>query len=220
MTVFISYCREDERIASKLYRDLAENGIECWFDKTSLVPGQRWQDTIDSAIKKSRFFLALLSSNSVGKRGYVQKELALALDVLDEFPETEIFVVPVRVNDCSPSHRRIQNLHWLDLFPSYKVGILKLVKLFGGESAERKTPPLTTTTSSRSTGQLTHRETEVLCRLGWRNEKIASDLGGLSYHTVISHVSRIFRKLNVHSRSEALSVAIAQGIIKAKDLKR
>jgi hypothetical protein len=38
-------------------------------------------------------FLALLSQNSVTKRGYVQKELSEALDILDEFPSSEIFII-------------------------------------------------------------------------------------------------------------------------------
>lgn len=212
MTVFISYCREDEQIASTLYRDLTSSGIECWFDKASLVPGQRWRDTIESAIKRSRFFLALLSSNSVGKRGYVQKELALALDILDEFPETDTFVVPVRADLCSPSHRRIQNLHWLDLFPAYKPSLLKLVEIFRKEYPSEKKP------STRLVPQLTKREIEVLCRLGWSNDFIAHILG-IAPATVASHVGQVLRKLDVHSRAEAVVEAIAQGLIRAEDLK-
>lgn len=212
MTVFISYCREDERIASRLYRDLTSNGIECWFDKASLEPGQRWRDAIDSAIKRSRFFLALLSSNSVGKRGYVQKELALALDILDEFPETDTFVVPVRANPCLPSHRRIQTLHWLDLFPAYKRSLLKLVEIFKVESSSEKK------LSTRPVPKLTKRELEVLCRLGFQNELIAVMLG-IAPATVASHVGQVLRKLNVASRAEAVVKAIAQGLIRAEDLK-
>lgn len=31
--------------------------------------------------------------NSVGKRGYIQKELKLALNILDEFPPEDIYVL-------------------------------------------------------------------------------------------------------------------------------
>jgi hypothetical protein len=46
--------------------------------------------------------VAILSKNSVGKRGSVQKELKQALDVLDEFPENEVFLIPARISECDP----------------------------------------------------------------------------------------------------------------------
>ncbi len=45
-------------------------------DRKDILIGQNWQ----LAIQKSSYFLALLSSNSVSKAGYVQKELRMALD--------------------------------------------------------------------------------------------------------------------------------------------
>jgi hypothetical protein len=49
-----------------------------------------------------------------------------ALELLNEFPENEIFVVPVRLDECSPSHERLKIIHWVDLFPSYEKGLKKL----------------------------------------------------------------------------------------------
>lgn len=68
---------------------------------------------------------------------------------------------------------------------------------------------------SDSTESLTTRETEVLRRLadGLTTEQIAADLY-VSVNTVRNHVNNIIRKLNVHSRLEAVSFAIRNGLIR------
>jgi hypothetical protein len=79
--VFISYAREDSDAARRVYNDLRVAGLNPWLDKESLLPGQSWENEIRKAIKKSRYFIALFSSRSVGKRGFVQKEFKFALAV-------------------------------------------------------------------------------------------------------------------------------------------
>jgi len=67
---------------------------------------------------------------------------------------------------------------------------------------------------SKVLSQLTRRETEVLSMLaqGMKNHSIADDLG-LSYRTVVTHVYNIYRKLNLSSRTEAIHLAIASGLV-------
>ncbi|MEX0846605.1 MAG: response regulator transcription factor [Ilumatobacteraceae bacterium] len=62
---------------------------------------------------------------------------------------------------------------------------------------------------------LTTRENEVLRRLadGLTTEQIAADLF-VSVNTVRNHVNNIIRKLNVHSRLEAVSYALRKGLIR------
>jgi hypothetical protein len=127
-SVFISYAREDQTLALRLFDDLVRRGIESWIDAKNLVPGMRWQDAIKAAIRESTHFVALLSSTSIRKRGYVQAELKIAFEVLDEIPPDEIFVVPVRVDECTPPHPRLSELHWADLFPSYEAGLAKIIR--------------------------------------------------------------------------------------------
>lgn len=128
ISVFISYAREDKEVAQKIYEDLKKNGAAPWIDLENLLPGQNWRIAISQAIKECDFFLAILSSKSVSKRGYVQKELKKALDILDEFPPSRIFIIPVRKDECKPLHEKLQDLHWLDLFPSYNEGLKKILK--------------------------------------------------------------------------------------------
>jgi DNA-binding CsgD family transcriptional regulator len=48
---------------------------------------------------------------------------------------------------------------------------------------------------------------------GFRYEEIANTLN-ISYHTVTSHIKQIYRKLAVHSRSEAVFEATRLGIVR------
>ncbi len=129
--IFISYAREDREAASQLYLDLKRSGLDPWLDSVDLLPGQDWENAIAEAIESSSHFIALLSSRSVGKRGYVQRELRKALEVLEEFPEDQIFVVPVRLDDCLPTHRRLRRLHWIDLYPAYEEALKKILEALG-----------------------------------------------------------------------------------------
>lgn len=65
------------------------------------------------------------------KRGWVQKELRKALELLDEWPPGTIFVIPVRLDDSKPRHPMLQRLHWIDLFQDYDAGVRRLITAIG-----------------------------------------------------------------------------------------
>jgi hypothetical protein len=125
--IFISYAKIDLPAARQIYEDLLKAGLDPWLDEKDLLPGQNWQDEIKKAIRASRFFIAILSNRSVSKRGFVQREIKLALQTLDEYPESEVFVIPARLDACEPSHEKLRELHWVDLFPSYADGFKKIL---------------------------------------------------------------------------------------------
>ena len=125
--VFISYAREDVAIARRLRTDLKKAGIQTWLDEDDLLPGRDWKDEISKAIASCRYFIAILSENSTQKRGYVQKELKAALEIWEEFPSGDVFLIPVRVNECKTTYSKLKDLHWVDLFPSWKKGIEKIL---------------------------------------------------------------------------------------------
>ena len=128
--VFVSYAHEDLAAARRLFNDLVTMGVRPWFDKTSLLPGQHWEREIQAALRNSDFVIALLSSRQVEKRGYVQREIRRALEILDEVPDNQVFLIPVRLDDCRPQHLRLSDLQWLDLFPSWEEGVRKLREVF------------------------------------------------------------------------------------------
>ena len=138
--VFISYAKEDQRSAERLYLDLKHAGVSPWMDSYDLLPGQPWEREIEEAISRSSYFVAVQSSRSVGKRGHVQKELRRALEVAEEYPEDKLFVIPVRIEECEPTFKALRKLHRLDLFPDYEEGLNKLLRVFG--YVEREKPKL------------------------------------------------------------------------------
>ena len=66
-----------------------------------------------------------------------------------------------------------------------------------------------------NTARLTPREIDILWGIakGFSYAEIASHLG-LSRQTVPGHIKNIYRKLEVHTRGEAVFEAVQQGLIK------
>jgi len=131
--IFICYAREDKHVAQELYYDLKGFGVTPWIDIETLLPGQRWKHEIRKAINECSFFLSLLSSNSISKSGFVQKELKMAFEILDNTPDSKIFIIPIRLDKCQPLDNRLSELHWIDLFPSYDKALKKLQVIFDNE---------------------------------------------------------------------------------------
>ncbi|MBF2092015.1 toll/interleukin-1 receptor domain-containing protein, partial [Flavobacterium psychrophilum] len=98
--IFISYAKEDIIFAEKLYSYLELNDFRPWLDKKDLLPGQNWNFTIKKSLREADYIIALLSSNSVQKRGYVQREFKLALDYYEEKLEDDIYLIPLKINNC------------------------------------------------------------------------------------------------------------------------
>jgi hypothetical protein len=129
--VFICHAKEDLGAASRLYNDLkSHTNLTLWLDKDDLLPGQNWKIEIKKAIKNSRYFIVLFSSISVRKKGYMQKEVKFALDVFDEFPEGEIFAIPVRLDDCQIAYEKFKDIERVDMFPDWNEGLQRLLRTF------------------------------------------------------------------------------------------
>lgn len=120
--VFISYAKEDKVAANNIYNYLKMNGIRAWIDSVDIIPGQNWEYAITRAIENSRYFIAIVSKNSISKIGYVQKELLTALNILDNYPCSLVYIIPVRLDDSEPINQKIRKLHWVDMFPDWQVG--------------------------------------------------------------------------------------------------
>ena len=92
--IFISYAREDEKEVRKLYSKLKAAGFTLWMDKVDLKPGQKWRPAIEKAIQSSDFFILCLSRQSAKKRGFLQREIRIALDLWQEKLEDDIYLIP------------------------------------------------------------------------------------------------------------------------------
>lgn len=115
LRVFLCHASNDKSIVENYYSTLLNDGIDAWLDKKSLIPGQDWQIEIPKAVKNSDVVIVFLSSHSVNKEGFVQKEIKIALDTADEKPDGTIFIIPARLEDCEVPGR-LRKFHWVDLF--------------------------------------------------------------------------------------------------------
>lgn len=88
-------------------------------DEEKLLPGQDWNLEIEKAVESLNAVIVCVSSVSIAKEGYVQKELRQVLDIALEKLEGTIFVLPVRLDDCGIP-RKLRDKQFLDYFPASK----------------------------------------------------------------------------------------------------
>jgi TIR domain len=112
--IFLCHASEDKAEVEAIYERLKALGYKPWLDKKDLLPGQRWKSEIPKAIRDSDFILIFLSKTSVAKRGYVQNEFKLALEVLRDIPEGTIYAIPILLDDCRIPDQ-FSDLHWCNL---------------------------------------------------------------------------------------------------------
>jgi hypothetical protein len=117
LRVFLCHSSGDKPIVRELYQKLvAEGWLDVWLDEEKLFPGMEWNLEIEKAVEAADAIIVCLSSNSVTKEGYVQRELKIALDVALDKPEGTIFVIPLRLDNCEPP-RRLRGWQYADYFP-------------------------------------------------------------------------------------------------------
>ena len=213
--VFISYARPDYDKASRLYTDLKTRGLNPWLDKESILPGQDWDNEIKRAIKKSRFFIALLSSNSVTKIGYVQRELKNALEKQEEFPEPNTYLIPARLDECNIEDLRLTKIQYVDLFSEWNMGIEKIVKA------------MEVGNSSQGASNLNN----IKYRLESSLIGIETKLSPLKYYTQLEKLMEWYSKKANHEKSRfnvyqitiiiaGISIPVINAIILATELAR
>jgi hypothetical protein len=109
---FLSHAKEDREFVASLAAQLLQDGVLTWFDETDLLPGDDWKRKIDEGIDKSDFVLVFLSSASVSKTGYFQRELKYALEQQQLRPEGGRYIIPIVIDDCRPPPS-LRGIHWL-----------------------------------------------------------------------------------------------------------
>ncbi|HEY2913780.1 MAG TPA: toll/interleukin-1 receptor domain-containing protein [Candidatus Angelobacter sp.] len=146
LKVFLCHTNRDKPEVRKIYRRLQDEGVQPWLDEEDLLPGQRWQEVIPIEVRSADAIIVCLSQHSISKEGYVQKEIALALDIVDEKPEGTIYLIPVRLEACTIP-QRLAGWQYLDLFKgeaSFEKLLQSLQKRardLGGKSDENSLSP-------------------------------------------------------------------------------
>ena len=114
LQVYVSFAEEDRQQVRELESRLRAEGFGTWFDEKDLTPGLNWEDEIRQALPRSDVFVSCISTRSVSRRGFYEREIALALALRSERPG---FVIPVRLDECEvPEAYQQAHLTWVDLF--------------------------------------------------------------------------------------------------------
>lgn len=72
--------------------------------------------------------MILMSVSSCSRSGFLNKEIREALEVLEEQIESRPFLIPVRLNNCEPSHTELSALQRVDMFPNWSAGLRQILK--------------------------------------------------------------------------------------------
>ena len=136
--VFIAYVQEDLAFAGKLYSVFEQNGFRPWLDKQRLLPGQNWPRAIETAIQTSDFFVACFSRRAISRRGSFHSELRYALFCAAKVPLDEIFLIPLRLDDCVVPKSISKQTQYLDLFPNWKGGVKRLIAVMKRQNELRR----------------------------------------------------------------------------------
>jgi len=74
---FISYSTRDQEFATRLYADLQNKGVRCWFAPHDVRGGKKLHQQIEKAIHLNDRLLLILSEHSMSSR-WVKTEIAHA----------------------------------------------------------------------------------------------------------------------------------------------
>lgn len=124
--IFLSHAREDRERVEEIYEKLLQYNFSPWMDTKNILPGELWQNSIETAIKNSDFFMLFLSNKSM-KRGMIQKEIQIAFDIWSEMFESDIYLIPVRLEECKIPEK-ISKFQYIDLFDIDGAGFNQIIE--------------------------------------------------------------------------------------------
>jgi len=114
--VFLCYARSDSAVVRELYRYLHAKSFRPWMDVMDIPQGLEEERAITGAINNADFFVLCLSKSSVHRRGKMRKELRRAFRKSEEMQSGDIFVIPVRLEECDVRDGELRKSSWADLY--------------------------------------------------------------------------------------------------------
>jgi hypothetical protein len=78
MKVFISYGSKDEALATKLVESLESAGLDAWYKKREVLPGDNWAEKIASGLKESNAMVVLVTPDAL-ESDALQSSISYAL---------------------------------------------------------------------------------------------------------------------------------------------
>jgi hypothetical protein len=109
--IFLSYASQDRDRVLAFFDVLKSSGLNVWMDKHSLKGGQNWDLEIKRALQKAEIIVVFLSDTSVTKRGYVQREIMIALDQAETRLTDDIYIIPIVLDPGATIPEQLSHLH-------------------------------------------------------------------------------------------------------------
>ena len=134
LRVFLCHSSNDKPLVRKLYQQLTSDNFDPWLDEEKLLAGQDWRQEISKAVRRADVVIVCLSRGSIGKTGFVQKEIKDALDIADEQPEGTIFLIPLKLEECEVPER-VSRWQWVNYFDEN--GYKKLINALHARASSR-----------------------------------------------------------------------------------
>ena len=100
---FISYSSKDQAFAERLYNQLQDAGVRCWFAPEHLKIGDRFRQRIDEAIRLHDKLLLVLSKHSLAS-SWVEEEVEGALE--KERRRKTAVLFPIRIDEAVSRSRK------------------------------------------------------------------------------------------------------------------
>ena len=143
---FISFSSKNQSFTERLYTDLQNNNVRCWFAPEDLKIGDKIRDQIDESIRLRDKLLLVLSEHSIASE-WVEHEVESALE--EERQRGRMVLYPIRLDDAVMDSnkawaaliRRTRHIgdftHWKD-YDSYQKAFDRLLRDLKAE--EKKEP--------------------------------------------------------------------------------
>lgn len=122
-SVFLSYASEDREAVETLRAGLDAAGIDVWFDRQDLKPGDAFKEKILANIDGASLFVPVLSRRAVAsQRRFLYREWHRACEQVPEVRADLTFVVPVVIDDLPETDtavpQQFRARQWARLPPS------------------------------------------------------------------------------------------------------
>ncbi len=143
--IFISYSRKDSAFVRRMVDDLSSRGVDIWLDQRDIKAGERWDTSVQNALRDSDYFMVVLSPESVASEN-VMDEIAYAVSKTKH-------VFPILYRDCDIPYR-LARVQYVDFRGSYETGLERLleeIRLAPAPGEQAVLPPEKDTSISTAT---------------------------------------------------------------------
>ena len=131
-SIFLSHTSVDKPFVEKLSKDLKCLGINVWFDKWEIKPGDSLLSKINDGITENEFLGIVLTPESVNS-GWVRLELDAGM--MKQLHSRQVVVLPILLRNCTIP-LVLAGAKYADFRTEYDLGLSELAAVFGIANTE------------------------------------------------------------------------------------